>query len=190
MFSLYPYYLRNRRGGKWYSRFQVTEMIEGIFGFGILASETFWGRNIWQAFFLGGLIQVGNFWGYSIQSVDSDGMMNKQTQQSISVVHIFRVISFKAFCKFLRLRNLAWGFWGIKFQSRDFLGGFVGSHRDFFGFLFFAPIRSYPSLEIQSIFSPGGRESLFTRGTCLTFHIYMHGLWLTVVCEMNWNGTK
>ena len=139
MFSLYPYYLRNRRGGEWYSRFQVTEMIEGIFGFGILASETFWGRNIWQAFFLGGLIQVGNFWGYSIQSVDSDGMMNKQTQQSISVVHIFRVISFKAFCKFLRLRNLAWDFWGVKFQSRDFLGGFVGSPRDFFGFLFLHP---------------------------------------------------
>ena len=51
MFSLYPYYLRN-----WYSIFQVTEMIEGIFGFDILASETFGGRNIWQAFFLGGLI--------------------------------------------------------------------------------------------------------------------------------------
>ena len=54
MFSLYPYYLRNRRGGEWYSRFQVTEMIEGMFGFDILASETFWGRKIWQAFFLGG----------------------------------------------------------------------------------------------------------------------------------------
>ena len=56
MFSLYPYYLRNRRGGEWYSRFQVAEMIEGIFGFDILASETFGGRNIWQAFFLSGLI--------------------------------------------------------------------------------------------------------------------------------------
>ena len=32
MFSLYPNYLRNRRGGEWYSRFQVTEMIEGILG--------------------------------------------------------------------------------------------------------------------------------------------------------------
>ena len=72
--------------------------------------------------------------GYSIQFVDSDGMMNKQTQQSISVVHIFRVISFKAFCKFLRLRNLAWGFWEVNFQSSDFLGDFVGSPRDFFGF--------------------------------------------------------
>ena len=56
------------------------DMIEGIFGFDILASETFWGRNIWEAFFQGGLIQVGNFFGYSIQSVDSDGMMNRQTQ--------------------------------------------------------------------------------------------------------------
>ena len=27
------------------------DMIEGIFGFDILASETFWGRNIWEAFF-------------------------------------------------------------------------------------------------------------------------------------------
>ena len=49
MFSLYPNYLRNQRGGEWYSRFQVTEMIKGTFGFDILASETFWGRNIWQA---------------------------------------------------------------------------------------------------------------------------------------------
>ena len=56
MFSFYPNYLRNQRGGEWYSRFQVTEMIKGTFGFDILASETFWGRNIWQAFFLGGLI--------------------------------------------------------------------------------------------------------------------------------------
>ena len=50
MFSLYPYYLRNRRGGEWYSRFQVTEMIERIFGFDILASETFGGRNIGKHF--------------------------------------------------------------------------------------------------------------------------------------------
>ena len=50
------------------------------FGFDILAPETFWGRKIWQSFFLGGLIKVGNFGGYSKQSVDSDVMMNKQTQ--------------------------------------------------------------------------------------------------------------
>ena len=31
------------------------------FGFDILAPETFWGRKIWQSFFLGGLIKVGNF---------------------------------------------------------------------------------------------------------------------------------
>ena len=53
---------------------------------------------------------------------------------SISVVHIFCVISFKAFCKFLGLRNSTRKFWGVNFWPRDFLGGFVGSPRDFFGF--------------------------------------------------------
>ena len=71
-------------------------------------------------------------------------------KHSVSVVHIFRVISFKAFCKFLTLKNSAWDFWGVNFWSRDFLGGFVGSPRDFVGFW-------SPSLEIQSIYSPGGR---------------------------------
>ena len=50
---------------------------------------------------------------------------------------------------FLRLRNSAWDFWGVNFWSRDFLGSCVGS--------------------------PGGRESLFTRGTCLIFH-FLHAL--------------
>ena len=75
-------------------------------------------------------------------------------KHSISIVHIFRVISFKAFCKFLRRRNSAWGFWGVSFWSRDFVGGFVGSPRDFVGFWLLPPFdhphhlksRVYPSL--------------------------------------------
>ena len=39
--------------------------------------------------------------------------------------------------------------------------------------LIFAPIRSSLSLEIQSIPSPGGRGSLFTRGACLIFYIHV-----------------
>ena len=34
----------------------------------------------------------------------------------------------------LRLRDSAWDFFGANFWSRDFLGGFVGSPRDFGGF--------------------------------------------------------
>ena len=50
-----------------------------------------------------------------------------------SNVFIFRVISFNAFWKFLRLRNSAWDFWGLIFGPGIF-GGFVGSPKDFFGF--------------------------------------------------------
>ena len=39
--------------------------------------------------------------------------------------------------------------------------------------MIFAPIRSSLSLEIQSIPSPGGRGSLFTRGACLIFYIHV-----------------
>ena len=50
-----------------------------------------------------------------------------------SNVFTFRVISFNAFWKFLRLRNSAWDFWGLIFDP-GILGGFVGSPKDFFGF--------------------------------------------------------
>ena len=41
--------------------------------------------------------------------------------------------------KFLWLRNSAWGFWGVKFWSRDFIGFYL-KPRGFFGVLIFAPI--------------------------------------------------
>ena len=93
-------------------------------------------------------------------------------KHSISIVHIFHVISFKAFCKFLRLRNSVWDFWGVNF-CLGFLGGFCRKPEGFLWVLMFAPIQSSPSFEVQSISSPGGRESLFTRGACLIFHICM-----------------
>ena len=40
----------------------------------------FLGRKTWPAFFLGCLDLSRDFFGYSKQSEDSDGMMNKQTQ--------------------------------------------------------------------------------------------------------------
>ena len=79
-------------------------------------------------------------------------------KHSISIVHIFCVVSFKAFCKFLRLRNSAWDFWGVNFWSRDIWGG-VG---------LLEALGISLGFEIQSISSLGGRESLLTRGTCLT----------------------
>ena len=42
-------------------------------------------------------------------------------------------ISFNALCKFLRLGNSAWDFFGVNVWSRDFFG-FVGSPTKFFGF--------------------------------------------------------
>ena len=57
-------------------------------------------------------------------------------KHSISIVHIFRVMSFKAFCKFLRRRNLAWGFWGVNFWSRDFWGVLLEALRIWLGFDF------------------------------------------------------
>ena len=50
--------------------------------------------------------------------------------------------------KFLWLRNSAWGFWGVKFWSRDFIGFYL-KPRGFFRVLIFAPIQSSMSLEIQ-----------------------------------------
>ena len=38
-------------GGEGYSRFQVTRVIEGVFGFEIFNLGIFLGRKIWQVFF-------------------------------------------------------------------------------------------------------------------------------------------
>ena len=38
-------------GGEGYSRFQVTGVIEGVFGFEIFNWGIFLGRKIWQVFF-------------------------------------------------------------------------------------------------------------------------------------------
>ena len=44
-----------------FSGFQETGMVEGFFGFVIFYSGIFWGRNIWQVFFWGGLFKKGFF---------------------------------------------------------------------------------------------------------------------------------
>ena len=54
MISLYPNYLRNQRGGKLYSRFQVTEMIKGNLGLtfyplGLFGVEKFGNHFSWVA---------------------------------------------------------------------------------------------------------------------------------------------
>ena len=82
------------------------------------------------------------FWGRKILASIFLGIQN--------LCFSFHVISFKVFWKFLCLGNSARDFWGLKFWSRDFLGGFFGSPRDFFLVLIFAPIQSSPSLEIWS----------------------------------------
>ena len=48
---------------------------------------------------------------------------------------------------YLRIKNLAWEFWGVNFWSRDFWG-FCWMPEGFFWVLIFAPILSFPSLEI------------------------------------------
>ena len=63
---------------------------------------------------------------------------------------------FKAFCKFLRLRNSAWDFWGVNFCSRDFWGGFVGSLRDFFGFWCLPPFNHLHHLKSRVSPALGG----------------------------------
>ena len=45
-----------------YSRFQVTGVVEGLFGFEIFDSEIFW-KEILASIFSDSLIQVGNFGG-------------------------------------------------------------------------------------------------------------------------------
>ena len=56
-------------GGEGYSRFQVTGVIEGVFGFEIFNWGIFLGRKIWQLF-LEWLVLDRDFWGYSKQSED------------------------------------------------------------------------------------------------------------------------
>ena len=93
-------------------------------------------------------------------------------KHSISIIHIFRVISFKAFCKFLRLRNSAWNFWGVNFWSRDFVGGFVGSPRDFFGFSFLPPFNHPYHLKFRV--SPALGEGEFIHKRHLFDITYIH----------------
>ena len=83
MFSLYPNYLRKWRGGEG-PRGVIQISSDGddqriFWGLDILDSGIFLGRKNWRVFFLGAWFKKG-FFGYSKQSEDSDGMMNKQTQ--------------------------------------------------------------------------------------------------------------
>ena len=78
---------------------------------------------------------------------------------------------------FLRLRNSAWDFWGVNFWSRDFLGSFVGSPRDFFGFWFLPPF-DHPH-HLKSRVSPalGGGRAYSQEALVWYFIFYMHCLW-------------
>ena len=170
MFSLYPNYLRKWMGGEG-PRGVIQISSDGddrriFWGLDILDSGIFLGRKNWRAFFLGTWFKKG-FFGYSKQSEDSDGMMNKQTQTFNFYCSYFLSYIIYSLLQMLRLRNLAWDVFGVNFWS-----GFFG------GVLIFVPIRSSLSLEIQSIPSPGGRGSLFTRGvvwyfmcTCMAYEV-------------------
>ena len=92
-------------------------------------------------------------------------------KHSISIVHIFRVTSFKAFCKFLRLRNSARDFWGVNFCSRDFLGGFVGSPRDFFGFWCLPPF-NHPITWNPEYLQPWGKGELIHKRRLFEYYKY------------------
>ena len=76
-----------------FSGFQETGMVEGFFGFVIFYSWIFLGRNIWQVFFWGGLIQEGIFWGIqnnliSISQLHS--FANKvQSNFSCNIIYFF-----------------------------------------------------------------------------------------------------
>ena len=76
-----------------FSGFQETGMVEGFFGFVIFYSRIFLGRNIWQVFFWGGLIQEGIFWGIqnnliSISQLQS--FANKvQSNFSCNIIYFF-----------------------------------------------------------------------------------------------------
>ena len=76
-----------------FSGFQEIGMVEGFFGFVIFYSGIFLGRNIWQVFFWGGLIQEGIFWGIqnnliSISQLHS--FANKvQSNFSCNIIYFF-----------------------------------------------------------------------------------------------------
>ena len=76
-----------------FSGFQETGMVEGFFGFVIFDSRIFLGRNIWQVFLGGGLIQEGIFWGIqnnliSISQLHS--FANKvQSNFSCNIIYFF-----------------------------------------------------------------------------------------------------
>ena len=76
-----------------FSGFQETGMVEGFFGFVTFDSGIFLGRNIWQVFFGGGLIQEGIFWGIqnnliSISQLHS--FANKvQSNFSCNIIYFF-----------------------------------------------------------------------------------------------------
>ena len=82
-------------------------------------------------------------------------------KHSISIVHIFHVISFKAFCKFLRLRNSVWDFWG----------GFVGSLRAFFGFWCLPPFNHLHHLKSRVSPALGGGR-VYSQEALVWYFIY------------------
>ena len=55
------------------------------------------------------------FFGYSKQSEDSDGMMNKQTETFNFYCSYFSSYIIQSLLQILRLRNLAWDFLGLIF---------------------------------------------------------------------------
>ena len=136
----------------------------------------FWDRKIWQvSFWVAWFFFWGTFKTIWIIIITLDGMMNKKHKHLISNVFKFRVISLNAFWKFLMFGNGAWDFFGVNFWCRDFLGFCLKAY-GYLGVLVFAPIRSFPSLEIQSTPLPRPRD----------FLAFQHASWLLVSIFLIW----
>ena len=146
-----------------------------FWGLDILDSGIFLGRKNWRAFFLGTWFKKG-FFGYSKQSEDSDGMMNKQTQTFNFYSSYFSSYIIYSLLQMLRLRNLAWDVFGVNFWSGFFWGVLLEALRIFWGFDFcpHSIIRVTWNPEYPQ---PWGEGELIHKGCCLIFYMYMYGLW-------------
>ena len=147
-----------------------------FWGLDILDSGIFLGRKNWRAFFLGTWFKKG-FFGYSKQSEDSDGMMNKQTLTFNFYCSYFLSYIIYSLLQMLRLRNLAWDVFGVNFWSGFFGGVLLEALRIFWGFDFcpHSIIRVTWNPEYPQ---PWGERSLFTRGvvwyficTCMAYEV-------------------
>ena len=98
-------FLRGRRGGE-YSRFQVIEIIEEFYGFEIFDSKIFWGGAVFAV----------------VPAHPGRVVLRIKYKQTLFWSFIFRVTSFKALRKFLRLGKSVWDFLGVNFWARKLFG--------------------------------------------------------------------